>query len=112
MVNWDSLLQVWLYPLAILCPALDGLSTYLLLEYASGTSEMNPRVAAFHDTFGLAKGQAVFSTFATLLWVGGVHLLLITNGVAITGLAVGMYLGFSLKQLYDGYSEYSTVHSG
>jgi len=109
MVDWNSVLRVWLYPLAVLCPVLDGLSTYLLIEYASGTSEMNPRVAALHDRFGLATGQTVFSTFATILWVGGIHWMLVTNGLAITSLAVGMYLGFSLKQLYDGYSAYSVA---
>lgn len=109
MVDWNSVLQVGLYPLAILCPVLDGLSTYLLLEYASGTSEMNHCVAALHDRFGLARGQAVFSMFATILWVGGIHWVLVTNGVAITSLAVGMYLGFSLKQLYNGYSAYSVA---
>jgi hypothetical protein len=110
MADWNSLLHVWLYPLAILCSVFDGLSTYLLLEYASGTSEVNTRVAALHDRFGLAKGQAVFTAFATPLWVGGIHLLLVTNGTAITSLAVGLYLGFSLKQLYNGYSAYSSAY--
>ena len=112
MFDWNSVLQVWLYPLAVLCTVFDGLSTYLLLEYASGTSEMNPRVATLHDRFGLARGQAVFSLFATLLWVGGIHWVLVTNGVAITSLAVGMFLGFSLKQLYNGCSAYSAAHPG
>lgn len=111
VIHWDTILQIWIYPLAVLAPTLDGLSTYLLLEYASGTSERNSRVAFFHDQFGLASGQAIFSTLATILWVGGVHLVLVSSGVALTSLLVGMYLGFSLKQLYSGYIAYSIESS-
>lgn len=32
--------------------------------------------------------------------------MLVINGVALTSLVVGMYLGFSLKQSFDGYSAY------
>jgi hypothetical protein len=37
-------------------------------------------------------------------------LVLVTNGVAMASLAVGTYLGFSLKQLYNGYSAYFSTH--
>lgn len=109
MPDWNSVLRIWLYPLAVLCPVLDGLSTYLLLKYDPKASELNTLLAALHDRFGLATAQAGFYTFATILWVVGIHLVLITNGVTITSLVVGMYLGFSLKQLYNGYSAYSVA---
>lgn len=84
MVDWASILRVWIYPLAAAGPILDGLSTYLLLTYAAGTSERNSIVASIHDKFGLTKGQFAFSIFATILWVAGIHWVLITSGIAIT----------------------------
>ena len=46
----------------------------------------------------------MFSVFAVIGWVVAVHIVLVYSGLAITTLLVGMYLGFSLKQLYDGYT--------
>lgn len=109
MVEWNVILSTWVYPLAILGPFLDGISTVLLLENVEKAREVNARVMYFHRRFGIRKGQAIFSTIATVLWLAAVHLLLITNGLAITCLAVGLYLGFALKQLYDGYGAYSAV---
>lgn len=107
MVIWNDILSVWIYPLAVLGPVLDGISTVLLLEYANEAEELNSGVEYLHNQFGLRKGQAIFSVFATPLWVGTVHLVHIWSGLAITSLFVGMYLGFSIKQLFNGYSAYS-----
>lgn len=111
MVNWDVLLYTLIYPLALLGPLLDGVSTVLLLENIESATERNSRVMFFQRRFGLRKGQAIFSTIAIALWLGGVHMLLITAGLAITCLAVGLFLGFALKQLYDGYCAYSASNS-
>lgn len=105
MVNWNSILQFWVYPIAVLAPILDGLSTYLLLKHTDG-QEKNSRVAYFHNRFGLAKGQAMWSLFATPLWVGGIFVVITYSGLALACLAAGVYFGFSLKQLYDGYTAY------
>lgn len=106
---WDAILEVLIYPLAVCGTVFDGLSTYLLLEYTEDSRELNPRTAYFHERFGLARGQALHSVLATLLWVGGIHFVRIYSGLAVASLAVGMYLGFSIKQLYDGYCAYEAA---
>ena len=49
----------------------------------------------------------MWSLFATSLWVGAIFLFSTHSGLAMACLAAGMYLGFSIKQLYNGYTAYS-----
>lgn len=105
---WEIFQQLWIYPVAAVAPILDGISTYLLLEYAECGEEWNPRVGYFHNYWGVKRGQALWTVFVALpLWVIGVYVTQLLSGLAATSLIVGVYLGIAIKQVLQGYSVYS-----
>lgn len=101
---WDPILNIWLYPLVTTAIILDGYSTVIIIENTDEGHEANPVPAWFHKRLGVRLGQTIFSSIAVPFLLFTVHVLKLGGGLAITSLVVGLYLGFSFRQMVVGLS--------